>query len=215
MMEFVRRNIRMGVEIKGGKTQRTEIWEYPLDAVREAVTNAACHRDYASSCNIQVHIYDSSLEVWNPGALPPDISVADLRRTHKSHPRNRLIANAFFLTKHIEQFGTGTRRMIDECIDNGLPEPEFESPTDAFQVVFRRSSAPDTVYTYADVIPRQREALVFVKEHGEITRQAYESLTGVSARTAKRDLGQLVAKGMLQKIGRTSALKYVLPGQEG
>ena len=208
-MDFVRRNIRMGVEIKGGKTQRTETWEYPLDAVREAVTNAVCHRDYASSCNIQVHIFDSSLEVWNPGGLPPEISVADLRRTHNSYPRNKLIANAFFLTKHIEQFGTGTRRMINECVDSGLPEPEFQNPTGAFQVVFRRSAVPAANSALAQLSERELKAVEYAREHGQIARQEYERLVGVSRNTASRDLADLQEKGILRRSGRSRSAVYV------
>jgi ATP-dependent DNA helicase RecG len=113
-MAFVRRNTSMAVKIDG-KLERTEHWEYPLDAIREAITNAVCHRDYASSGNVQVRIFDHSLVVSNPGGLPSDLTVEDLRKPHESRPRNKLVADAFFLIKYIEQFGTGTRRMINDC----------------------------------------------------------------------------------------------------
>jgi ATP-dependent DNA helicase RecG len=122
---FVKRHISMAAEI--ADLERKERWEYPLDAVREAVVNAVCHRDYASTGNVQVRVFDHGLEVWNPGSLPPGLSVADLRESHESKPRNKLIARVFFLVRYIEQFGTGTRRMIDDCLTAGLPEPEFHS----------------------------------------------------------------------------------------
>jgi ATP-dependent DNA helicase RecG len=80
-MAFVRRNTSMAVKIEG-KLERTERWEYPLDAVREAIINAVCHRDYADSGNVQVRIFDHGLEVWNPGG-------ADRRR---SPPKSRIQA---------------------------------------------------------------------------------------------------------------------------
>lgn len=52
-----------------GKPQRDTIWEYPLEAVREAIVNAVCHRDYASPVNIQVRLYNDRLTIWNPGEL--------------------------------------------------------------------------------------------------------------------------------------------------
>ena len=94
-MAFIRRNIRMGAEIKG--LRREEKWEYPLEGLREAVVNAICHRDYADTANVQIQIFDDRLEVWNPGDLPEGMTVEDLRRPHESKPRNKLIANAFFL----------------------------------------------------------------------------------------------------------------------
>lgn len=66
-MTFVKRNIRMGVEIRG--LQRDDVWEYPLEGLREALINAVCHRDYASTANVQIRIFDDRLEIWNPGSF--------------------------------------------------------------------------------------------------------------------------------------------------
>lgn len=134
-MTFIERNIRMGAEIKG--LRREDQWEYPLDALREALVNAICHRDYTSPANVQVRIFDDRLEIWNPGELPAGMTVGDLRKEHESKPHNRLIANAFFLIKYVEQFGTGIRRIIDDCQSRGLPEPEFRVRAGTFIAIFR------------------------------------------------------------------------------
>lgn len=136
-MTFIKRNIRMGARITG-KPQREEVWEYPLDAVREAVINAVCHRDYASTANVQVRIFDNALEVWNPGVLPSGLTVSDLKKEHESIPRNKSIARAFFLIRFIEQFGTGTRRIFQDCRDAGLPAPEFKSRPNTFRIIFKK-----------------------------------------------------------------------------
>jgi len=60
-------------------------WEYPLDAVREAVANAICHRDYKNDAHIQIRLYENRLEFWNPGGLPPGLNVTDLLTEHQSH----------------------------------------------------------------------------------------------------------------------------------
>lgn len=88
-MTFIERNIRMGAEIKG--LRREDQWEYPLDALREALVNAICHRNYTSTANVQVRIFDNRLEIWNPGELPAGMTIDDLRKKHESKPRNRLI----------------------------------------------------------------------------------------------------------------------------
>lgn len=137
-MTFIKRNIRMGAHITGNP-KREEEWEYPLKAVREAVINAVCHRDYASPGNVQVRIFDNALEVWNPGSLPPDLSIADLKIVHESLPRNKSIARAFFLVRFIEQFGGGTLRIITECRAAGLPVPEFKLRPHAFRIIFKRA----------------------------------------------------------------------------
>lgn len=69
VMDFIRKNIKVQFVITG-KPAREEKWDYPLEALREAVINAACHRDYTAPSNIEVHIYDNELTIWNPGGLP-------------------------------------------------------------------------------------------------------------------------------------------------
>jgi ATP-dependent DNA helicase RecG len=100
------------------------------------VVNAICHRDYASSANVKVRIFDDRLEVWNPGDLPEGMTVDDLRRPHESKPRNKLIANVFFPIKYIEQFGTGIQRILDDCRSQELPEPNFEIAGNTFRAKF-------------------------------------------------------------------------------
>jgi ATP-dependent DNA helicase RecG len=206
-MAFVRRNTSMAAKIEG-KLERTERWEYPLDAVREAITNAVCHRDYASSGNVQVRIFDNSLVVSNPGCLPNGLTVEDLRRPHESKPRNKLIADAFFLIKYIEQFGTGTRRMIDDCQDAGIPEPEFESRGDSFRTIFRKAVPAGQRFAEAGLNERQLKALGFAAERGQITLADFAELVEAPKRTLQRDLQELVRKRFLVKHGSAKATWY-------
>lgn len=208
-MAFVRRNTSMAVKIEG-KLERTERWEYPLDAIREAITNAVCHRDYASSGNVQVRIFDHGLVVSNPGGLPSDLTVEDLRKPHESRPRNKLVADAFFLIKYIEQFGTGTRRMINDCREAGVPEPEFESHGDAFRIVFQKVVPIEQRFAGMELNERQMGALRHVAERGRITRAEYETVTGTTERTAKRDLNDMVKRRILMKKGGGNNYWYVL-----
>ncbi|MBK8575371.1 MAG: putative DNA binding domain-containing protein [Elusimicrobia bacterium] len=119
-----------------GKPARDVVWEYPLEALRESVTNAVCHRDYLSNAHTQVRIYDDKLLVMNPGELPKELSIGDLRREHDSFPRNRLIAQIFYYAGLIEKWGSGINKMMDECRLAKMPEPRFESATAGFRVSF-------------------------------------------------------------------------------
>ncbi|MEW6668884.1 MAG: ATP-binding protein [Thermodesulfobacteriota bacterium] len=165
-----------------------EKWEYPLEGLREAAVNAICHRDYTSSANVQVRIFDDRLEVWNPGDLPEGMTVEDLRRPHESKPRNKLIANAFFLIKYIEQFGTGIQRILDDCRAQELPAPTFEAKGHSFRAIFTPSKTASKVPAVLELTERQKRLVAAVKQKGRITRSEYEKLTGVSRATAKRDL---------------------------
>lgn len=138
VLNFISRHINISVKITGSP-QREEIWEFPKDALREAVINAVCHRNYEDSGNVQIRIFDDRLEVWNPGELPPEITIESLKKTHVSKPRNELIAKCFYLIKYIEQWGTGTNRIVRLCKEAGLPEPEFNLTAGSFVVTFYRN----------------------------------------------------------------------------
>lgn len=210
-MAFVRRNTSMAAKIEG-KLERTERWEYPPDAVREAITNAVCHRDYADSGNAVVRIFDSRLEVSNPGGLLAGMTVDDLKQPHESKPRNKLVADAFFLIKYIEQFGTGIRRIINDCQEAGVPEPEFESRAGAFRIVFRRVMSARRGSAGAGLNDRQKKALDYVVQQGRITRSEYEQVTQAPKRTAARDLADLVKRQVVIRQGSGKDSWYRLPG---
>ncbi|MBI4248920.1 MAG: transcriptional regulator, partial [Elusimicrobia bacterium] len=110
-------------------------------ALREAVTNAICHRDYASVRDTEVRIYDSEVMVWNDGGLPDELSVQALKKTHPSVPRNKQIAEIFYYAGMIEQWGGGTRLILNECKAAGMPEPVFEQ-VQGFRVTFRKAAQP-------------------------------------------------------------------------
>jgi len=210
-MAFVKRHISMEAEIKD--LEREERWEYPLDAVREAITNAVCHRNYADTGNVQVRIFDHGLEVWNPGGLPAGLTVEDLRRNHESRPRNKLIARVFFLIRYIEQFGTGTGRMIEECRKAGIPEPQFESHADSFLVRFEKPVSLAERVAVLKLNERQLKGMQYAEQYGQMTRQKYETVTGASTATAKRDLSALVKSGVLRPCGRGRSIRYELSAQ--
>ena len=85
-------------------------------------------------------LFSDRLEVWNPGALPPSLTLEKLRSAHGSVPGNPLLAEPMYLTRYIERMGTGIGDMIQRCREAGLPEPEF-AVTDGFQTVIRRVQA--------------------------------------------------------------------------
>ena len=199
-MAFVRRNTSMAAKIDG-KLERTERWEYPPDAVREAITNAVCHRDYADSGNAVVKVFDGRLEVSNPGGLPAGMTVEDLKQPHESKPRNKLVADAFFLIKYIEQFGTGIQRIINDCQEAGVPEPKFESRAGAFRIVFLRAIALEERLAASKLNERQLKAVRYASQRGRITREEYETVTGAARATAHRDVVALIRKGLFTPEG--------------
>ncbi|MCK4730956.1 MAG: putative DNA binding domain-containing protein, partial [Methanophagales archaeon] len=129
--DFVLRNIKKSIWLVPGQLQREERYEYPPDAIREAIVNAVVHRDYESPSKVQVRVFDDRIEVWNPGLLPEGITLEDLKREHRSIPRNPLLFRQLFWVKYVEDVGGGTLDMIKWCKEWGLPEPDFKFITGA------------------------------------------------------------------------------------
>ena len=136
-IDFVMSKINLSVGTREHGPQAPVEYEIPREVVAEAIVNAVAHRDYNSNGSVQVMLFTDRLEVWNPGTLPPALTLDKLRRPHSSIPGNPLLAEPLYLTKYIERMGTGTGDMIRQCRYAGLPEPEF-SLTDGFVTTIRR-----------------------------------------------------------------------------
>jgi ATP-dependent DNA helicase RecG len=136
-MAFAKRHLPIASFFEPGKIQRTDQPAVPPLALREALVNSITHCDYANhSSSIALAIFDDKLELWNNGMLPPQLSIADLRKKHASYPRNERIATIFYEQGWVEGWGTGTTRMIRYCQENGTPEPEFQEYSGGFSVTF-------------------------------------------------------------------------------
>lgn len=186
-----------------GKPQRDVHWEYPLNAIREAVINILCHRDYTSSAHSQIRLYDDPLDIWNPGSLLPPLTPEILLEEHDSIPRNRKIAEAFFYMGLIERWGSGTTRMATELQTEGFPIPKFESNAGRFKVTFFKHPIIEKYPQTHNLSNRQLLAVQYIKDHDSISNAEYQTITGVSSRTALRDLKDLQLKGILMPIGGT------------
>ena len=153
---------------------------------------------------------DPSVKLVPVASEAEGITIADLYRTHSSRPRNHRIAHAFFLINYIEQWGTGTLRMIELCKAEGLPEPEYDERSGAVVVTFKRAKATRKYHEAPEQSQRQQQALEFARQQGRLTARDYAKLLGVSKRTANRDLMALVEKGLLQQGGKGKALYFEL-----
>jgi ATP-dependent DNA helicase RecG len=194
--------------------QRFDRWEYPFRALEEIFNNALAHRDYWSSADIHLSIYDDRIEVWNPGELPKPLTPAMLKRKHLSIPRNRFLAERLYYIKYIEHWGKGTNRIVEAMREEKLSDPIFEElsgglnvtlmgPGKAFEKVIE-----DQKLHKLDLNDRQKKAIKFIKQHGEISRKQYVDLAGISVRQANRDLNDLINKKVVASIGSGRSLRY-------
>ena len=184
-----------------GNLEREVRWEYPLEAIREAIINSICHRDYTSAAHNQIRLYDDHLEIWNAGGLPTALTPEVLFQEHDSVPRNRKIADAFFFSGLIERWGSGTLRMVAELAAANLPPPQFVSESRRFRLIFHRDYFTDEYLKKLELSPRQLTAISYVKKHGSISNTEYQSIAKVSKPTATRDLNLLKEKDIFTTDG--------------
>jgi len=209
MIKVIKRHISVRYEIKD--IRREDVWEYPLEAIREASINALIHREYLSSEDIQIKIYDDRIWFWNPGKLPEGLNTEMLRKEHPSKLRNKLIAFVFYYAGLIEKWGTGTIRMISWCRKRGLPDPEFVEEFGGFSVRFWKDIYNEEHLKKLRLNERQIKAVLYVKREGEITNKKYQEINNVSKKTATNDLAELVRLNIFLQVGITGkGTKYVL-----
>ncbi len=189
---------------------RIETYEYPKEAIREALLNAIAHKDYAYAFPIQISVYNDKLMIWNEGRLPENWTVEKLLQKHSSKPRNPEIANAFFRAGYIEAWGRGTIKIAEQCQKHGLPTPEFKSEESDFWVTFKKDIFNERDLENLNLNERQIKAVLYVKEKGKISNKEYQILNNVLHKTAYRDLEKLVEKTIFIKKGEKKGSYYIL-----
>ena len=190
---------------------RVETYEYPQEAVREAVHNAIAHKDYSGATPIQISVYKDKIMIWNYGQLPENWTIDTLQEKHSSVPYNPDISNAFFRIGYIEAWGRGIRKMNEQCAKAGLPNPLYYYASSGFWVVFYKDIYNETDLREKGLNERQIKAILYLKERGKITNSEYQELNNISKRTTSNDLTDLVEKyNLLRQLGASVSTYYEL-----
>lgn len=191
--------------------QRREVWEYPLEALREALVNALIHRDYTYPADIQIRLEEERLEIWSPGELPPPLTPQALYGPHGSVLRNPLVAQAFYFGGIIERWGTGTTRIVRLCQEQGLPQPEFQNWQGGVRVVFSQNPYTPERLRAMGLNERQIQIMAFLRGRpGASTGELHRLFPQVTVKTIQRDLQALVDKGLVNAEGEKKGRRYVL-----
>ncbi len=190
---------------------RVETYEYPKEAVREALHNAIAHKDYTGGTPIQISVYKDKIMIWNYGQLPENWTIETLQSKHSSVPHNPDISNAFFRVGYIEAWGRGIRKMNEQCTEAGLPQPLYDYATSGFWVVFRKNTYNEQSLKELGLNERQIKAVLYVKEKGKITNGEYQTINEVKKTSAAEELQDLTQKAIFVRIGKTGrAIFYEL-----
>jgi ATP-dependent DNA helicase RecG len=192
--------IRREVKING--VLRRDLYEYPLEAIRELIVNAVTHRDYSIKGPIYVKIMEDKIVIENPGGLPSGITVEDLKKPHRSILRNPKIANILYIMGYIEKWGIGTLQVLEKCILNGNGEPIFTSNN-----VFRA----EIKSRYRGNMDENEDKVInYIREKGKATRKDLEKILNLRESTVRKILEKLQSKGLIVKDGRGKKVRYKL-----
>ena len=136
VLNFVKRNIAMREERGGG--QRVARWDYPLNAIREALVNALIHRDYTIKTDVELSIYSNRLEIISPGRLPNTITIERMKAGCRS-ARNELLRDVMRDCGYVEDMGRGiSHTIMPEMEKHNGTEPEFKEEETRFTLILRK-----------------------------------------------------------------------------
>ena len=207
-MKFIIAHLKVAFEITG-KIQRNEIFEYPAPALRELLLNAVVHRDYTSPTDIQIKIFDNAITFFNPGKLYGGLTVEQLKTDqYQSRTRNKLIAEAFYLTHDIEKYGSGYLRVRKEIVDYPTMNFRYEESGDGYLVRLEyseqrtKTTHKTTPKTTPKTTLKTRDHLLnLIQENPQITIARLAESCGISTRAIQKNIEWLKNEGLLLRIG--------------
>lgn len=201
----IREKAGFSARVVDGK--RVEMPMVPDMALRESLTNAVGHRDYFDPNGILVEIFDDRIQITSPGTLLPGQTIknfADIRR-HRNPVLHRILNDAGWG----EGLNLGVRAIYRIMRQNGLPDPVFDDLGGFFRVVLYGSLSDRVSKPYGQISEMQQKALAYLEKHETLTAPAYAKLIGYSHPTAIRYLNDLVAQGILKRLGSYRSSRYV------
>ena len=206
--------------------QRIEQLEIPDKALRELIYNAISHKAYTGPA-IQMRIYDRSIELWNYGLLPKELTPAALLQKHSSYPRNHNIANVFYKAGFVESWGRGFKKIAEEFERACLPLPTIEENGGGVMAIIQRKMVDEVIaerdgnvgnmsvtnvgnVSVRKLSGRQRNIISMIEGNPFVTAKEISVTMSVTKRTIERNLSVLQKAGIIRHEGRVNAGVWVI-----
>ena len=207
--KYILKNIHIGMRLEG--LRRVDVPEISLKAIREALVNAFCHRDWRDPDYVQVAIFKERLEIRSPGGLYGDLTLDEIRQGNVSRRRNPKIADLLRRIHLVEAWGRGVPLILENA-----PATSFVEIGGLFITRFARPSAldaslevsptpPEVLLKTTQELPKttQEVLLQHLRSQPGITMVALARATGLSTDGVKYHLTQLKRTGKLRRHGPT------------
>lgn len=204
--DYIMRNIRWKVEIE--ELERMEISEIPEPVIREVLANSFAHSVYNGRTYHEICIHPGMVTIYSPGEYASRHKPEEyIKGNFESDIRNPQIAKILFLSKSIEQFGSGFKRIDSLCKDAGIKYSYTNSDNGFKFIIYRPQFISDTEnvtynVTYEDKLSEtEKSVLSILKQNSEISRDDIAERISKTVRTVQRALVSLTEKGYIRRVG--------------
>lgn len=203
-----------------------------MQSESQNIYNAISHKDYTGPA-IQMRIYDKSIELWNYGLLPKELTQAKLLKKHSSFPRNHNIANAFYKAGFVESWGRGFKKIAEEFEKAKLPLPTIEEECGGVMAVIQRKTVDEIIQeressgNVGENIGRnvgdvsefklsERQTIIknIISSNPTVTAKQMSETLSVTSRTIERDLSAMQKAGIIRHEGKDNAGTWVVLEQK-
>lgn len=193
---FIKNMRRIGGELIGWR--RVDLMEYPIRALREAITNALIHRNYFDPSEVLIFVFPDRIVIRNPGSFPPGVTIED--PIHK--PRNPLLAQYMYDIGYIEKYGIGIKLILSECKRHPLVDVEFKIRPFVTEVIFKKLKESPILDEY------DRKIYQLLKERGVLSSSEIAQIVGLSKPSVLKRIEKLIALDLVEAIGKGAGRKY-------
>ena len=210
---FLKNHLQLRWVITNENTRRQEILEVPEAALREAVVNALCHRDYLEEgAQVTIEIFDDRVEIYNPGGLARGLKEEEFGT--RSVCRNPLIAGLLLRCNYIEKLGTGIERIRRTLLKNDCPDVIARFNTQ-FTLEFPRSSyevkEEDSTSKLGNRLGNNRqEILKSMRKNPKITSLQLAEIMGMSKTAVDKNIKYLKDNEFIIRVDGTRGYWQVL-----
>lgn len=188
--------------------ERIDKWDYPSEAVREALLNALVHRDYSFSGSIIINVNDSFMEIISLGGLVGGLTNEDIKNG-VSQPRNRMLAEMFHRLNYIESYGTGIRRIY--ALYSGCPlQPKIEITANSFKITLPNMNKACKKAKNSAHSPQTETVIRYLKTNGEISDSQLRELLGIKKTRAYTLEKQMCDAKIIRAEGRGENKRFFL-----
>lgn len=191
-----------------GKPEREEYFDIPPRALREAIVNCYCHRDYTLSGDIKIEFYDDRVQIYSPGSLPDGLTLENIKMGMVAK-RNKIVVNTLDKIDIIENYASGVRRIFQDYADFKKQPNYYISNNGIIVTLYNRNyidkndgqNDGQKQQLKLNMIERREKILELIVGNKKITSNNLKDILGVSKATVERDLSKLREESKLEYIG--------------